>query len=110
MIKSGKMAVIGDRDSIICFKAIGADTFSAETFSEAHDTLRELLKQDYAVIFITEELCGLLESTLEKLKERTYPALIPIPSGAGSTGYAVKSMKKDVEKAIGADIIFNDRD
>ncbi len=107
MVKSGRIAVIGDKDSILAFKAVGVETFSASNEYEANDLLRSLTKEDYAIIFITEEIAQKIEDTLDILKTRAYPSVIPIPSGAGSTGYAVSSMRKDVEKAIGADIIFN---
>ncbi len=107
MNKNGKVAVIGDEDSILAFKAVGVETFTARHNLEANDLLRKLTKQDYAIIFITEEIAQTIKDTLDILKTRAYPAVIPIPSGAGSTGYALESMRQDVEKAIGADIIFN---
>ena len=64
MIKTGKLAVIGDRDSVLAFKAIGADVYSAKNGFEAGDILKELSKGDTAVIFITEQLAAELEETL----------------------------------------------
>lgn len=107
MIKTGKIAVIGDKDSILAFKAVGAETFAAETVFDVNDTLHKLVKGDYAVVFITEKLAETAHETLSKLKDRPYPVVIPIPSGGGSTGYAMTGIKKDVERAIGADILFN---
>ena len=106
MIKTGKLAVIGDRDSVLAFKAIGADVYSAKNGFEAGDILKELSKGDTAVIFITEQLAAELEETLKKLKTRPYPAVIPIPSAAGSNGFGLSGVKKDVEKAVGVDILF----
>ena len=51
MIKTGKLAVIGDRDSVLAFKAIGAEVYNASNGFEANDILRELSKGDTAVIF-----------------------------------------------------------
>lgn len=107
MIQNGKIAVIGDKDSILAFKAVGAETFAANGMFEVNDLLKQL-KDDYAVIFITEDLAVQVEDTLEKLKSRAYPAVIPIPGTNGSNGYGMKSIRKDVEKAIGADILFKD--
>ncbi len=105
--KNGRIAVIGDKDSILAFKAVGAEVFAAYSGFEANDILRALSKQDYAVIFITEQLAEEVKETLSKLKTRTYPTVIPIPSQSGPTGFAMKGLKKDVEKAVGADILFN---
>lgn len=107
MIKTGKLAVIGDRDSVLAFKAIGAEVYNASNGFEVNDILRELSKGDTAVIFITEELAAQIEDTLKKLKTRAYPAVIPIPSANGSNGFGLAGIKKDVEKAVGVDILFN---
>ena len=107
----GKIAVIGDPDSILAFKAIGAETFTAANVFEANDVLRKLSADGtYAVVFITEDIAELIPDTLAVLKTRAYPDVIPIPSSAGSTGYGLRSVKSDVEKAIGADILFNRED
>lgn len=110
MNKSGKLAVIGDAGSIYAFKTIGAEVFSAGNGQEAAARLKELIRADcYAVIFITEQLAEEIPDYLEELKNLTYPCVIPIPSAAGSTGYGMKSIRRDVEKAIGADILSDDR-
>ena len=107
MIKNGKIAVIGDKDSILAFKAVGVETFAANGVFEANDILKKL-KDDYAVIFITEDLAEQIADTLDKLKSRAYPAVIPIPGSLGSNGFGLKNIHRDVEKAIGADILFGD--
>lgn len=109
MIKNGKIAVIGDKDSVLAFKAVGAETFTAANTFEANDLLRKLSKEDYAVVFITEDIAVTVADTLAKLKTRAYPAVIPIPSQGGSNGFGMRGIKKDVEKAIGADILFGNK-
>lgn len=107
MGKNGKIAVIGDKDSVLAFKAVGVDAFSAGGMFEVNDLLKRL-KDDYAVIFITEDLAIQVEDTLDKIKARAYPAVIPIPGTNGSNGFGMRGIHKDVEKAIGADILFGD--
>lgn len=107
MAKSGKIAVIGDKDSVLAFKAVGVDTFGSSGMFETNDLLRKL-KDDYAVIFITEDLAAEVSETINKLKSRAYPAVIPIPGSSGSNGLGMRGVHKDVEKAIGADILFDD--
>ncbi len=105
---SDKMAVIGDKDSIFAFKAVGIGVFGASTEGEAKERLKELVKENYKVIFITEDLAEKLDGFLERYKSSPYPAVIPIPRGGASAGFAMKSLKRDMEKAIGADILFKD--
>lgn len=108
MNKTGKLAVIGDKDSTLAFKSIGAEVFGAENATDAKEALRAVRGGDYAVVFITEQLAAQVEDILDIIKVEPYPAVIPIPTGAGSTGFGMKGLKKDVEKAIGADILFGD--
>ena len=49
-----------------------------------------------------------IEEQIARYRSRTYPAIIPIPSSNGSTGYGIENIKKDVEKAVGTDILFKD--
>jgi len=38
----------------------------------------------------------------------TFPAIIPIPAGMESKGLGMKRIKSNVEKAVGADILFKE--
>lgn len=109
MRSEGKIAVIGDKDLILAFKAIGMDVFCSNNAQDTQSLLKKIAK-DYAVIFITEDLAIQVDDTLKKYKTRTYPAIIPIPSSAGSNGYGIIGIEKDVEKAVGSDILFNKED
>ena len=51
----GKIAIVGDGDSIMVFRAAGVATFPAEDEKKARDVLRRIAKE-YKVIFLTEEL------------------------------------------------------
>lgn len=106
MLSNKKIAVIGDKDSILAFKAIGVDCYPAKNYFEAQDTLK-MLAREYAVIFITEDIAVNIQDVLKRYKTRPFPAVIPIPSAQGSTGFGMKGLSKDVEKAIGVDILFN---
>ena len=108
-MNKGKIAVIGDKDLILAFKAIGMDVFSANNSLEAEKLIKKI-EGDYAIIFITENLVEELTDVIEKYKSQAYPAIIPIPSSNGSTGFGEKGIKMDVEKAIGTDILFGGKD
>ena len=105
---SDKMAVVGDKNSIFAFKAIGVEVFGADTEAEAKERIKYLAKENYKVIFITEDLAEKTEDFLDRYRVQPYPAIIPIPRGGESTGYAMTSLRRDMEKAIGADILFKD--
>ena len=106
-MRKEKIAVLGASDITLAFKAIGMDVYDANSIGEASEKLK-LLARNYSVIFITEDLAMQIEEQIERYRNRTYPAIIPIPSSSGSTGYGVANIKKDVERAVGTDILFND--
>ena len=102
-----KVAVMGDRDSIYGFAAIGLDTYEVTDTEEAAKLLKKLAESQYAVIYITESLQSGLESEIDKYMSERLPAIIPIPGVSGNTGMGMRNVKKSVERAVGSDIIFN---
>lgn len=103
-----RIAVIGDRDSIYGFAALGLDVFPISDSTEGSRTLKSLAESEYAVIYITEALAAELERELDHFRQLPLPAIIPIPGIIGNNGMGIKMVKKSVEQAVGSDIIFND--
>ena len=106
-----KIAVLGDRDSIYGFAALGLDIYpvalSVDT-SEAVKKLRELVEGDYAVIYIIESLAEKLKNEIQRNSSAKLPAIIPIPGASGNTGFGMRMVKKSLEQAVGSDILFRD--
>ena len=100
-----KIAVVGDKDSIYGFASLGVAIFPCENETEAGRTVRELAKNGYGVIYITEALFELLSEELERYRDMPLPAVIPIPGVKGNTGIGMKNVSLSVEKAVGSDII-----
>ena len=97
-----KIGVIGDATSILGFKAFGLDVFACNTAEEAAAKLHQIAKEGYGIIYITERFCQELD---RYVSERT-PAIIPIPGVDGNFGIGIANVKKSVERAVGADILF----
>ena len=45
-----KIAVLGDRDSVLGFKALGLDIVPTEGVEEGRQALHKLAKEEYAII------------------------------------------------------------
>ena len=103
-----KIGVIGDKDSILGFKALGLSVFPVTQPSEAEETLHELARDRYAVIYITEQVAQNIIPSIDQYKEHLFPAIIPIPGNQGVIGIGMRGVKKSVERAVGADILFRD--
>lgn len=100
-----KIGVIGDRESVLGFKAVGLLVFPCDTPEEARSALKEIAGDDFAIIYITEQLYQYLGDEAEGYKDARLPAIIPIPGRDGSLGIGMESVKKAVERAVGADIL-----
>ena len=72
-----KIAVMGDRDSIYGFRALGLETFTVTDADEGGRLLRRLADNGYGVIYMTEH-----------------------------TGEGIARVKGSVEQAVGSDILF----
>ena len=101
-----KVAVMGDRDSVYGFAAVGLEVVPVEENDSAGRKLRDLAENGYAVIYMTERLYRFLETDVSKYRHSMLPAVIPIPGAAGSMGLGVDMVKKSVERAVGSDILF----
>lgn len=104
-----KIAVLGDRDSIYGFAALGLDTYPVSEKEMAVRVFRNVVSQSYAVIYITERLQEELSAEIDEYRTSCLPAIIPIPGVSGNTGKGMENVKKSVEQAVGSDIIFNNK-
>ena len=102
-----KIAVLGDRDSIFGFAALGLEIFPAQTKEEGAKLLHKLAQGEYAVIYVTEALAKEIGEEIEKYRFVPIPAIILIPGVSGNTGEGINAVRRSVEKAVGSDIIFN---
>ena len=100
-----EIAMIGDRDSILGFRALGVAIFPTNTKDESVEALREVVKQEYKVAFITEQMSPNPGEIASIIGDRTFLVITMIPSNRGSTGLAMKRLKTLVRKAAGADIL-----
>ena len=101
-----KIGVIGDRDSVTGFKAVGLDVFPCESCEDAKQALKDIAKDGYAIIFVTENFAKDMEEAIDVYKEQLLPSIVPVPGMDGNYGVGFKNLKKAVERAIGADILF----
>ncbi|MGI6298829.1 MAG: V-type ATP synthase subunit F [Saccharofermentanales bacterium] len=100
-----KVAVIGDSDSIIGFRALGLTVLEAVTPEAAEEHLRHAVDEDFAIVFITEPCFIANQDYIRSLRSRKLPAVIPIPPISGGTGLGMSQVRESVRKAIGMDIL-----
>jgi V/A-type H+/Na+-transporting ATPase subunit F len=112
-----RIAIIGSKETCMAFILLGIHAVPVETPEQAIEELFRLKKETapdsagvernvYAMIFITEDLASTISPDDEKkLARGALPAIIPLPTHAGSTGYGPARLKRLVEQAVGSDIL-----
>ncbi len=104
-----KVAFVGDFESVAFYSFTGAQVFVTDSIKKCTDTVDTLAKSNYAVIFVTENLFSQIESTVEKYENEKLPAVIPIPSVSGNSGVGISKVYASVIKAVGADILNDEK-
>ena len=101
-----QIGVIGDRETVYAFAALGFEIFEAENANQAKAALcRAADSERFAVLFILDTLAPQIEDTIARYRDAALPAITVLPSGQGSTGYAMTALKAATERAVGADIL-----
>lgn len=102
-----KIAVIGGAETVIGFKALGLEACPVANAEEARQALRRMTRdsEDYAIIYLEENLAAELQRDIDRYKDSPKPAIILIPGREGSLGLGQSALKAAVERAVGSDIL-----
>ena len=103
-----KVAVVGERGTVMGFKALGLDVFPVSGNEDARDALRRMIsgsEDQYAIIYLEENLAEALEQEINRFKSEPSPAIILIPGREGPLGLGQSALRIAVEKAVGIDIL-----
>lgn len=99
-----RIAVVGDWNSVMGFRALGLETYPAANTEEAKERVRTLAKEDCAVIYLTEQLAKDMPDVLERYKDALRPAIILIPGREGSLGIGKENLRHAIQRAVGTDL------
>ena len=103
-----KIAVIGDRDSVLGYMALGFAARAVSNAEEAAAALHALAREgNVGAIFITEDLASCIEEDIAKYKDKLTPAVVPIPGRQGSAGYGMANLKNAALRATGSNVLFD---
>jgi V/A-type H+-transporting ATPase subunit F len=100
------IAMIGNRDSIIGFKLLGISIFPVSKKEETIEILNKIVKEKYAAVFITEEIAIQIFEKIEELQKNSLLSFTIIPNKFEKKNLGLKILEKNIEKAIGTDILF----
>ena len=100
-----KIAVMGDMDSVLGFKALGLEVCPVSTPEEGREALHRMARDNYAIVYMTEQLASQMEPEIARYKDALTPAIILVPGKEGSLGIGMANITTAVERAVGADIL-----
>jgi len=100
------MAAIGDYEMVLPFQAVGIKPVALDAAKRAHfgEILEGLARENYAVVFIQENLFIDFIKKVEEINDSYDTSVLPLPGVLGSTGAGLASIRNSVEKAVGMDI------
>ena len=102
-----RIAVVGEKDSIYGFAALGLEIFSVKNPLEAKTIIKRLISENVAIIYLTESIIADIYHELTEITADSFVYIIPIPGVIGETKIGVENLKKAVIKAVGTDILFS---
>ena len=101
-----KIGVIGERNSVLCFAALGFAIFEVEDAEAARAALHRAAKSgEFAALLLTEDFAAVLEEDVARYAGVPLPAIVPIPGCRGATGYGMAAIRRAMERAVGSDIL-----
>lgn len=83
-----KIGVLGDRDSIYGFGALGLEVFPVEEPEAGARLLRRLAEDGYAVLYVTEALCAQIPEEIVRLGSAPCQPWCPFQGFLATRGWA----------------------
>lgn len=102
-----KIGVIGARETVMGFRALGLDTFPVSTETEARSAFNAATAEgsEYAILYLEESFAEALAREIDRFRDVPAPAIILIPGPRGSLGLGQNALHSAVERAVGTDIL-----
>lgn len=100
-----KIAVVGDKDSVLPFKILGFEVYPVNDAGQARQTIDQLAEAQIGIIYLTEAIATEIPDTIKRYDAVISPAIILIPNHKGSLNIGKKRIQENVEKAVGQNIL-----
>ncbi|MDO5850932.1 MAG: V-type ATP synthase subunit F [Methanobacteriaceae archaeon] len=101
------IAIMADPDSVTGFMLGGIKSgFPVRDTEEAKKTLKQLVKDEYSIIIITEKYGDVLRDDIEKYTgSKALPMIIEVPDKSGSIEKESDPMNELIKKVIGVEMV-----
>jgi V/A-type H+/Na+-transporting ATPase subunit F len=102
-----KIAILGSKDMVMLFKAVGCDVFSPVGKDKIRASFSKLIS-NYKIILIQTNYAKLCEDLIEQTKTTAYPIVLVVPNKNEENTYALDKIVTDMERSIGAKIVLEE--
>jgi len=110
-----KIAIIGPKDVISGFKALGVVSFDVKDGEGALSVMKSIKKditsvdsslEKFAVVIVIESIANKIpKDEFEKVSSGALPAIVVLPGLEGGKGTGVARLRSLAERAVGSDIL-----
>ena len=101
-----KVGFVGTRDTAPAFRPLGIDVAEVSDAGAAEAALEQMCRGDHVLVLLEEGVARAIAPAVERVKRRPLPVLSLVPGAEGSRGTTIQAIRKLVERAVGADILF----
>lgn len=107
--KPAKVAVIGEKDMVFAFRALGFKTYSPRHLDEAREILNGLEQDNVALCFLHQSYFEPLQEEREALGKKFVPVVVGFSDYRKITDHLENMMKEMAVKATGSDALVKRR-
>ncbi|AQQ69738.1 V-type ATP synthase subunit F [Limihaloglobus sulfuriphilus] len=99
-------AVIGSRDFVMPFSALGLETYPVEPDTdEPAEKARQILEAKYSLVVVAENIAEQTREIFEEIQKDPLPCVVVVPFTTEPEGYSQKQLGRLLKMATGIDIL-----
>ena len=108
-MSQNKVTVIGDRDSVLGFAALGVTVMTPRP-EQVRESFTRAVNDEAVVIFITERLAEEIPDLIADMTHRPIPSVVTIPDAGGSRGMGLKKLDDIIVTAVGSRLAMDEEE
>ena len=105
----GRIAFIGDADSVLGFRALGVETVVPDSKDEAREQFARLVKEKTSIIMITEDMMDNLQEQIDETVHMAIPSVVVLPGITGTRKRGEDTIRELILKAVGVDLMSEEQ-
>ena len=98
------IGVVGYREAVIPYIAIGAKAVITESIEEVKKTIELFAREGCPVILVPDDILKIIPEIYDKYSTMNTPVITSIPGKDGTSGFTEEKINALIKKAIGIDL------